>query len=1158
MAILSQGVGYGVVLGFGALFALIMTGITYLCKRYLKEVQTSEMYMTAQRTVKTGLVASAIVSSWTWAATLLTSTEVAYKYGVSGPIWYASGAVVQVLLFAVLAIELKRRAPNAHTFLEVVLARYGKGAHAVYLAFSLLTNIIVTAMLLLGGSAVVNYLTGMHTIAACFLLPLGVIVYTLFGGIKATFMSDYAHTVVIFIIIISFVFTVYASSPKIGSISTMYDLLTAASAASPIADNQGGSLVTMSSLQALLFGIINIVGNFGTVFVDNAYWQRAIAAHPQYAVKAYLIGGLSWFAIPFTLATTMGLAGRALQIDLTPFAVSQGLVLPDVAVALLGQAGGFACLVLVFMAVTSASSAELIAVSSVMTYDVYRTYIRPDAEGKQVVHFSHICVIAFGILMGVLAVLLNLTGINLGYLYTLMGVLISSAVVPLTLTLLWSKQNKTAAIVSPLFGFCAAVSTWLAVTYSMYGTITVETTAQNYPMMSGNIVALVSPIFVILPLSLIWPDNFDFDATRKIEKIDDSNDIGHEASKITQDELISMAKSSRFAKISSAVLSLALFILWPLPMFFSRYIFSKSFFTGWVVVSIIWMFCSFFAVGIYPVYEARHTLVNVTRELWRDLTGQHVPNLPQATHLSEENIVVYTNEKKQKTLAIIKPDAYHAKDKIIERIRQEGFTIVQEREITLTEETARLFYKEHEAKPFYEDVVKWISSSPIYAMVLEKEDAVQSWRLLIGPTDSNKAKATEQNSIRALFGTDALHNAVHGSDCHTNAEREIDLLFGQSDRDSDSSKESLAIQDNTDLSVHTADHVEHTHQSEEKSDDAILTTDKRDATQEASMNQTEQEAAKEIEQPKDASEQANDQPEQKSSHDEKQQGTEEQANVTTGTAANEKTDLVTPVLTQSEEQQATEHDPFETVEITNDVQEHEVYEQIVTEVSVIEEQESSTILSKEQINKPNQISEMTTVSLLEVAQKHEVSAVTEQVVHTEVITKDIKQETINDIKTTENVDDEATTAENIKDSAESKVAETINGHNENKVDDTVKHEDKVTEKSNDESKVPEIAKNDDSCKASVATKADDESKVADKNEDGASSAEVEHKELVEQGDVKTEEAKQEQVDTIVKEEPVEAQENKVEENVKREASVNKEPVSIHEDQHQTNARTEQT
>lgn len=106
-------------ISFGAIFSLVMMVITWLLKRYLFEVQTSEMFMTAKRTVKTGLVASAIVSSWTWAATLLTSTEVAYRYGVSGPLWYASGACVQVLLFSVLAIELKRRAPNAHTYLEV-------------------------------------------------------------------------------------------------------------------------------------------------------------------------------------------------------------------------------------------------------------------------------------------------------------------------------------------------------------------------------------------------------------------------------------------------------------------------------------------------------------------------------------------------------------------------------------------------------------------------------------------------------------------------------------------------------------------------------------------------------------------------------------------------------------------------------------------------------------------------------------------------------------------------------------------------------------------------------------------------------------------------------------------------------------------------------
>jgi urea-proton symporter len=93
------------------------------------------MFTTAGRTVKSGLVGSAVVSSWTWAATLLQSSGVCYRYGVSGPFWYASGATVQILLFATLAIELKRRAPNAHTFLEVIKARYGTVTHITFIVF---------------------------------------------------------------------------------------------------------------------------------------------------------------------------------------------------------------------------------------------------------------------------------------------------------------------------------------------------------------------------------------------------------------------------------------------------------------------------------------------------------------------------------------------------------------------------------------------------------------------------------------------------------------------------------------------------------------------------------------------------------------------------------------------------------------------------------------------------------------------------------------------------------------------------------------------------------------------------------------------------------------------------------------------------------------
>lgn len=120
----------------GHSFGMMLT--TFVLRRYNNELQTSEVFSTAGRTVKSGLVASAVVSSWTWAATLLQSSSVAYKYGVSGPFWYASGATVQVILFATLAIELKRRAPNAHTFLEAIRARYGPATHGVFITFGLM------------------------------------------------------------------------------------------------------------------------------------------------------------------------------------------------------------------------------------------------------------------------------------------------------------------------------------------------------------------------------------------------------------------------------------------------------------------------------------------------------------------------------------------------------------------------------------------------------------------------------------------------------------------------------------------------------------------------------------------------------------------------------------------------------------------------------------------------------------------------------------------------------------------------------------------------------------------------------------------------------------------------------------------------------------
>merc|ERR1719321_1043853 len=201
--------GYGIVLGFGAFFSLFTTLIVYLDKKVNNTEHSSEFFNTAGRTVKPGLTASVIVSQWTWAATLLQSSNVAWNYGVSGPFWYASGATIQVLLFGILAIEVKRRAPTAHTVCEMVRARWGKAAHITFLIFCFLANIIVTSMLLLGGAATVNALTGMDISLASFLIPWGVILYTAAGGLKATFLASYLHTAIIFVVLVICIYTVY-------------------------------------------------------------------------------------------------------------------------------------------------------------------------------------------------------------------------------------------------------------------------------------------------------------------------------------------------------------------------------------------------------------------------------------------------------------------------------------------------------------------------------------------------------------------------------------------------------------------------------------------------------------------------------------------------------------------------------------------------------------------------------------------------------------------------------------------------------------------------------------------------------------------------------------------------------------------------------------
>ena len=130
----------------------------------------------------------------------------------------------------------------------------------------------------------------------------------------------------------------------------------------------------------------------------------------------------------------------------------------------------------------------------------------------------------------------------------------------------------------------------------------------------------------------------------------------------------------------------------------------------------------------------------------------------------------------EQTLSIIKPDAVerNLENEIKQMFIKNGFNIFKEKKIQIEKSEAEKFYKVHETKPFYNDLCTYLSSGPIVAMILEKENAVVDNRKLMGATNPKDA---EEGTIRKKYGISIDKNSVHGSDSVENAKTEIDFFF---------------------------------------------------------------------------------------------------------------------------------------------------------------------------------------------------------------------------------------------------------------------------------------------------------------------------------------------------------------------------------------------
>ncbi|XP_073903644.1 nucleoside diphosphate kinase homolog 7 isoform X1 [Castor canadensis] len=136
--------------------------------------------------------------------------------------------------------------------------------------------------------------------------------------------------------------------------------------------------------------------------------------------------------------------------------------------------------------------------------------------------------------------------------------------------------------------------------------------------------------------------------------------------------------------------------------------------------------------------------------------------------------------RKEKTLALIKPDAVSKAGEIIEIINKTGFTITKLKMMMLSRKEAMDFHVDHQSRPFYNELIQFITSGPVIAMEILRDDAICEWKRLLGPANSGVARTDAPGSIRALFGTDGIRNAAHGPDSFASAAREMELFFPSS------------------------------------------------------------------------------------------------------------------------------------------------------------------------------------------------------------------------------------------------------------------------------------------------------------------------------------------------------------------------------------------
>lgn len=428
-----------------ALFSVLWIGLGIYWGRRNKSFEDHAL---AGRNVGLALGSATAAATWITSNTTMLAPQMALELGIWGMLAY-SMAAFGLILFAPLAKRIRQLMPNGYTSGDFFRLRYGRGAWAIFMLFTLFYSLTWLVSMAMAGGILLEALAGIDYVWGMSVILLVCVIYTMRGGLGAVIGTDFIQTLIIIIGIVVVGFAVLQNV----SVDQIHANLT----------QNKPELVHVLFPAALMAIFNNLLFGLGEVFHNNVWWSRAFAFREGVGAKAFRIGGLVWFPIPIA-AGFIALASGALNVGVP----SPDMVGPLVIANVLGEVGAIAIFIIVFCSLASSIDSLLAATSDLLVEDVYRRFIAPAATPERLKTMAQYITLALG--LGTWAVCVPRVG-TLSSVLFFAGPLVGAMIWPIITGLYWRRATSTGAILGMLLGAGAGLVSYFTIGWFVASTI---------------------------------------------------------------------------------------------------------------------------------------------------------------------------------------------------------------------------------------------------------------------------------------------------------------------------------------------------------------------------------------------------------------------------------------------------------------------------------------------------------------------------------------------------------------------------------------------------------------------------------------------------------------------------------------------------------------